>query len=47
MLPNLKNYGPYADLVKTGIQVLNASDLSLNNWYDWFHGLLNILKEMR
>lgn len=45
MLPNAENYGPYKELVETGNQVLDVKDLNLNNWYDWFHCLLNIFKD--
>ena len=44
-LNNLANYGPYANLVRTGSCMVQADQITAANWYSHYSGILNILKD--
>ena len=45
MVTNYKNYGPFVPLVTNGYQEVNTSDITYDNYGDYFNGLLNIMRD--
>ena len=45
MVSNYNNYGPFVQLVKDGQQDLSVSDITIDNYSEYFNGLLNIMKD--
>lgn len=44
-LIHLDNYGPMKVLVQNGYQEVNISDINSENYYDYFNGTLNIMRD--
>lgn len=45
MLNNYQNYYVFADLVKNGHYYLKTSDITVNNWSDYYDGILSVMKD--
>lgn len=45
MLENVQNYYMFAPIAYGQKMVINVRDINLNNWYEYFNGLVNILKD--
>ena len=45
MVANYQNYGPFVPLVKNGYQEVNTSDITIDNYSEYFNGLLNIMRD--
>lgn len=45
MLTNYQNYYVFEDLVKTGKFYLRTSDINVNNWKDYYDGILNVMRD--
>lgn len=45
MLTNYQNYYVFEELVKTGKFYLKTSDITVNNWKDYYDGILNIMRD--
>lgn len=45
MLKNLNNYGPYVELITNGKIVINPANITIENYNEYFIGLLNILRD--
>lgn len=45
MLTNYQNYYVFEELVKTGKFYLKTSDITVNNWRDYYDGILNIMRD--
>ena len=45
MLTNYKNYYMFEDFVKTKKMTLCTADITMHNWYDYYNGVLNLMKD--
>ena len=45
MVANYQNYAPFVPLVKNGYQEVNTSDITIDNYSEYFNGLLNIMRD--
>lgn len=45
MLNNFKNYYVFGELVQNGTYYLRTSDITINNWPDYYNGILNIMRD--
>lgn len=45
MVANYQNYGPFVPLVQNGYQEVNTSDITIDNYAEYFNGLLNIMRD--
>lgn len=44
-LVNMDMYGPYEELVATGTQTVNVSDINKNNWRSYYDGVMSIMED--
>ena len=45
MISNYSNYGPFVPLVQNGSQSISVSDITRQNYSDYFNGILNIMRD--
>lgn len=45
MLENLNNYGVFSTLIQNNSLTINTDDISINNWYDYYYGIINVMKD--
>ena len=45
MISNYSNYGPFVPLVQNGSQSISVSDITRQNYSDYFYGILNIMRD--
>lgn len=45
MVNYFENYGPYIQLAQTGYQEINISEITPENYYEHFDGILNIMRD--
>lgn len=45
MLENFNNYGPYAELIKTGKITIKTEDITIDTWDSYFNGILNVFRD--
>lgn len=45
MLEHLQNYFVFREFVETGNMVIHTKDITINNWQDYYDGILNMMKD--